>query len=231
MKSYLTLCSHHFQTLCSLLGYYEIHIFCLLETILVSLYVRYLAPLSCPGHYAVPLSNKYYVICCLQNIVLDLSIQVLDMCCYSLFSCFSPFRPVLYLKYVNSESNKPPFWLSLYFLVPPVIHNPSHNILPAVPTIPAQNAPILDSGIMTTSHKHPARFPGLASTNATFLVPDYVRKKFAEGWNVHVPLTFLMDKGCLTKDKPTAGAAQEILTLDNTGHIQTSSKPFMTMEN
>ena len=65
-----------FWTLCSPLGYYEIHIFCLLETWLVSLYVRYLAPLSCPGHYAVLLSNKYYVICCVQNIVLDLSIQV-----------------------------------------------------------------------------------------------------------------------------------------------------------
>ena len=95
-----------------------------------------------------------------------------------------------------------------------------------MPTIPAHNAPIPDSGVMTASRKCPACVPGLAGTNAAFLVPDYIRKKFAKGWNVHVPLTFLMDKGCLTKDKPTAGAAQEILTLDNTGCIQTSSKPL-----
>ena len=91
-----------------------------------------------------------------------------------------------------------------------------------MPTIPAHNAPIPDSGVMTASQKRPAHVPGLAGTNSTFLVPDYIRKKFAEGWNIHVPLTFLMDKGCLTKDKPTAGAAQEILTLDNAGRIQTS---------
>jgi hypothetical protein len=80
---------------------------------------------------------------------------------------------------------------------------------------------------MTPSRKRPTRTPGLVSANAAFLVPDHIRKKFADGWSVHVPLTFLTDKGCLLKDKPIAGASQEILTIDSlTGRIQTSSKPL-----
>jgi hypothetical protein len=67
--------------------------------------------------------------------------------------------------------------------------------------------------------------PGLVSTNAAFLVPDPIRKKFAEGWTVHVPLTYLTDKGCLLRDKPLVGAFQDLLTIDgSTGRIQTSSK-------
>ena len=69
--------------------------------------------------------------------------------------------------------------------------------------------------------------PGLTGTNAAFLVPDHIRKKFAEGWNIHVPLTFLTDKGCLLKNKPLAGAAQEVLSIDSaTGRIITTSKPL-----
>ena len=79
----------------------------------------------------------------------------------------------------------------------------------------------------TSSRRRPVRTPGLAGTNAAFLVPDHIRKKFADGWNVHVPLTFLTDKGCLLKNKPIIAASQEILTIDNvTGQIQTSSKPL-----
>jgi hypothetical protein len=60
-----------------------------------------------------------------------------------------------------------------------------------------------------------------------FLVPDNIRKKFSDGWNVHVPLIFLTDKGCLLKDKPTIGGSCELLTIDSiTGQIQTSSKPL-----
>ena len=124
---------------------------------------------------------------CQTNIMLFVAYRLLCWICqYKFLTCviipfFLVFWPVLYLKYVNSESNEPPFWLSLHFLVPPVVHDPSHNILP-VPTIPAQNAPIPDSGIMTASRKHPAHVHGLAGTNATFLVPDYIRKKVC--WRV-----------------------------------------------
>jgi hypothetical protein len=75
--------------------------------------------------------------------------------------------------------------------------------------------------------KRPARVPGLVGSNAAFIVPDFVRRKFAEGWINHVPLTYLTDKGCLLKNKPSAAASHEILTLDPvTGQIQTTTTPF-----
>jgi hypothetical protein len=44
---------------------------------------------------------------------------------------------------------------------------------------------------------------------------------------VHMPLTFLTDKGCLLKSKPPVGSTQEILSLDpSTGQIITKSKPL-----
>jgi hypothetical protein len=80
---------------------------------------------------------------------------------------------------------------------------------------------------MTLSHHHPVCTPGLVGTNATFLIPDHISKKFADGWNVHVSLTYLIDKGCLFKDRPTAATMHELLTIDNaTSCIQTSSKPL-----
>ena len=79
----------------------------------------------------------------------------------------------------------------------------------------------------TPLRKRPARIPGLLGTSAAFLVPDHIRKKFADGWNVHVPLTFLTDKGCLFKDKSSTSASQDILTIDNTtGRILTTSNPL-----
>ena len=80
---------------------------------------------------------------------------------------------------------------------------------------------------ITPSRRRPACTPGLAGTNTAFLVADHIRKKFIDGWNVHVPLTYLTNKGCLFKNKPTAIASQELLTIDSvTGQIQTSSKPL-----
>jgi hypothetical protein len=80
----------------------------------------------------------------------------------------------------------------------------------------------------TTPSCHcPVRTPGLVGTNAAFLVPDHIHKKFADRWNVHIPLTYLTNKGCLFKDRPMAAATHELLTINNaTGHIQTSSKPL-----
>jgi hypothetical protein len=77
---------------------------------------------------------------------------------------------------------------------------------------------------LTSPRKRPARIPGLVGTSAAYLVPDNIRKKFIEGWTVHVPLTFLTDKGCLLKDKSAVNLSQDFLTIDNsTGTIQTSS--------
>ena len=72
----------------------------------------------------------------------------------------------------------------------------------------------------TKPQGQPLTFP-----NAAFLVQDHIQKKFADGWHVHVPLTFLTDKGCLMKDRPTTSLSHDVLTIDSaTGQISTSSK-------
>lgn len=48
-----------------------------------------------------------------------------------------------------------------------------------------------------------------------------------DGWIAHVPLTYLTDRGCLFKDKPTANAMQDTLTIDRaSGHILATSRPL-----
>ena len=106
---------------------------------------------------------------------------------------------------------------------------------PPVVQIQPDYLPVTDIGIipipplnpLTPSRKRPARTPGLTGNNAAFLVPDHIRKKFADGWSVHVPLTFLTDRGCLLKDKFTLSSSQDILSIDNvTGRILATSKPL-----
>ena len=63
---------------------------------------------------------------------------------------------------------------------------------------------------LLSSHKCPAGTPGLVSTNAAFLIPDHIWKKFTGGWNVHVPLTYLTDKGCLLQDKSSTNTSDTI---------------------
>lgn len=74
------------------------------------------------------------------------------------------------------------------------------------------------------ARNRPARVPGMVGTSAAYLVPDNIRKKFRDGWDSHVPLTFLTDKGCLLKGKPNVNLSQDVLTVDTTtGTIQTST--------
>lgn len=76
--------------------------------------------------------------------------------------------------------------------------------------------------LSTSSRKRPVRVPGLVGTSAAFIVPDHIRKKFAERWTTHVPLNYLTDKGCLLKNK---NATQDILSFDPiTGQVTTTSK-------
>lgn len=88
-----------------------------------------------------------------------------------------------------------------------------------------QNPPIPLVEPSTSSRKRPARTLGLLGTSAAYLVPDHIRKKFIDGWNVHVPLTFLTDKGCLLKNKSTDPSTQDLLTIDN-GRILATTKPL-----
>ena len=116
------------------------------------------------------------------------------------------------------------FFLTPFFFASLAVQDQIRNIMPVAmpPVVPNQayeRAP--------SPHKRPARIPGLVGTNAAFLVPDNVRKKFIEGWTVHVPLTFLTDKGCLLKGKALNGSTQDVLTFDSTsGQVMTTSKPL-----
>jgi hypothetical protein len=65
------------------------------------------------------------------------------------------------------------------------------------------------------SCRQPACTIGLAGTNAGFLMPDHIQKKFADSWNVHVLLTFLTDNGCLIKTKQVVSALHDILSINN----------------
>jgi hypothetical protein len=93
-----------------------------------------------------------------------------------------------------------------------------------VPPVAVENIGAPAMNPLNPSRKRPARVPGLVGTSAAYLVPDNIRKKFVDGWNVHVPLTFLTDKGCLLKDKSAVDASLELLSINSsTGIIQTSS--------
>jgi hypothetical protein len=103
-----------------------------------------------------------------------------------------------------------------------VAQNPPANVAPVFPP-QAPPPPVVEPA--TSPTKRIARTLGLAATDATFLVPDHIRKKFAEGWRSHVPLTYLTDKGCLLKNKSIANSTQDIMSFDPvTGQVITTSK-------
>ncbi|KAJ7915001.1 hypothetical protein B0H13DRAFT_1711755 [Mycena leptocephala] len=66
----------------------------------------------------------------------------------------------------------------------------------------------------SSGHKRPARRLGLVASNASYLVPEAIRKKFASGWNSHVPLQYLTDKFCGLNNGTTAKALNDLFTMD-----------------
>ena len=91
---------------------------------------------------------------------------------------------------------------------PPIAHNAA--VPPVDPTSP---------------RKRPTRILGFVSTNAAYLVPDNIHRKFMEGWSSHIPLTYLTDKGCLLKNKSLLSASQDVLSYNSTtGQVITTSK-------
>lgn len=95
--------------------------------------------------------------------------------------------------------------------------------MPSAPAVIPHNMVIPPADPLTPIRRRPARVPGLVGTNAAFLVPDHIRKKFIDGWSSHVPLTYLTDKGCLLKNKST-NPTQDVLSFDaSTGHVTTTS--------
>jgi hypothetical protein len=78
------------------------------------------------------------------------------------------------------------------------------------------------------SRKRPSRVVGQLATNAAFIVPDQIRKKFIDGWNTHIPLTFLTDKACSSKNISTSlNSMQDYITIDDTsGRFMSTAKPL-----
>lgn len=80
----------------------------------------------------------------------------------------------------------------------------------------------------TTSlaRRRPPREPGLVESDARHPVSDQIRRKFADGWHTHVPLTFLTDTYCANPLNPNAPSTiTETMTYDVTQgtFVQTSS--------
>ena len=65
--------------------------------------------------------------------------------------------------------------------------------------------------------------PGLVGSNAAFLVPDNVHRKFMEGWSSHVSLVHLTDKGCLFKNKSSTNDAITFNPVTGTIHTTSAS--------
>lgn len=59
----------------------------------------------------------------------------------------------------------------------------------------------------------PAWKPGAVATSTSQRVPDVVSRKFKEGFNTHIPLTYLTDKACL---QGQSKAFQDTLSYDET---------------
>ena len=126
----------------------------------------------------------------------------------------SPYSPLLLILYLPLPKLR-----SILRLDPPTVPVQHTNEVPAPSTInviPPSTEPA------SSPRKRPVRVPGLVGTSAAFIVPDFIRRKFAERWTSHVPLTYLTDKGCLLKNK---NAAQDILAFDPvTGQVTTTPK-------
>ena len=206
LRFFLALCSHCRWTLCSPTEHYA--------ALLVSCPLHLTETLHCRRHYA---AFFYLRSSTLHSPVL---LDSFKFAYYPSFDCLIYYLVPYFI--INCYTYTLNLLLTSFPLDIPASQNPTCNV---VQPLTLQNIPTVEP--ITPSRRHPARTLGLAGTNAAFLVPDHIRKKFIDGWHVHVPLTYLTDKGCVFKDKPAVVASQELLMIDNvTGHIQTSSKPL-----
>ncbi|KAJ7120593.1 hypothetical protein C8R43DRAFT_900594, partial [Mycena crocata] len=58
------------------------------------------------------------------------------------------------------------------------------------------------------------REPGLVASNASYITPEAIRKKFIQGWTTHVPLQYLTDKFCGLNNGTAARALNDLFTMD-----------------
>ena len=121
--------------------------------------MKYLAPLSCPGHYAVPLSNKYYVIFAYRILCWICQYKFFDMCRYSLFLFFlflslSFISDILIPNPISHHSNYP--FIFQYLLSFMILHIIFYQQCP-----PYQPITLLYSGFWCYDHilKMPSSCP------------------------------------------------------------------------
>ncbi|KAJ7636340.1 hypothetical protein FB45DRAFT_742856, partial [Roridomyces roridus] len=78
----------------------------------------------------------------------------------------------------------------------------------------------------TAGRTRPEREPGLVASNASFIVPDAIRKKFSSGgWSTHVPLDYLTDKFCGITNAGATKALNDLWTTDgSSGSIVSVAK-------
>ncbi|KAJ6451220.1 hypothetical protein C8R47DRAFT_1084167 [Mycena vitilis] len=76
------------------------------------------------------------------------------------------------------------------------------------------------------AQKRPERQCGLTASNAAHLIPDAIRKRFAQGWKQHVPLHFLTDKYCSRDNVETTKELDDTYSLDGSRGIIAVSKPL-----
>ncbi|KAJ7776686.1 hypothetical protein B0H14DRAFT_3508268 [Mycena olivaceomarginata] len=67
----------------------------------------------------------------------------------------------------------------------------------------------------SNSRKRPPRTPGLAASNAGYLIPEAIRAKFEQGWKSIVPLHFLTDKFCAHSNLAAAQELNDIFRVDS----------------
>ncbi|KAJ7602375.1 hypothetical protein FB45DRAFT_1015492 [Roridomyces roridus] len=101
-------------------------------------------------------------------------------------------------------------------------HSDSYSY-PGNPNTPAHAT---TSSVPTGGRTRPDRQPGLIASNASFIIPEAIRKKFSSGgWSVHVPLDYLTDKFCGASNAGATKALNDLWTMDgSSGSIVSVAK-------
>ncbi|KAJ7083503.1 hypothetical protein C8R43DRAFT_1175192, partial [Mycena crocata] len=74
------------------------------------------------------------------------------------------------------------------------------------------------------AQKRPERQRGLLATNASYLVPDAIRKRFAAGLKTHVPLHYLTDAFCSHNNIASAKELDDLYALDGSRGVVSVAK-------
>ncbi|KAJ7663279.1 hypothetical protein DFH06DRAFT_1128606 [Mycena polygramma] len=83
--------------------------------------------------------------------------------------------------------------------------------------------------VALASQRRPDRQPGLTASNASYLIPDAIRKRFSQGWKQHVPLQYLTDAFCSRDSTVTAKELDDAYTLEGSRGLISVAKTLPVM--